>query len=162
MKSGDHDDHDEHEQQHDSEELITHWSLWIVGRTRLTWGYWQLWQVLSGSLCRVVCHREELCRKTSELTWDTQLCHSSGICPLMVEAGYERHRSTPPSDKHLLYSTVLDQWAVSTLESSILFSWVFWWSGWEVAEDTVLLHNNIHLLAWRTRELLTDQDLIMV
>ena len=66
------------------------------------------WQVLSGSLCRVVCHREELCWRTSELTSDTQLCHSSEISQCSEEAGYERHRSTPPSQTLDLWTSVLD------------------------------------------------------
>ena len=66
------------------------------------------WQVLSGSLCRVVCHREELCWRTSGLTSDTQLYHSWGICQCSEEAGYERRRSTPPSQTLDLWTIVLD------------------------------------------------------
>ena len=51
------------------------------------------WQVLSGSLCRVVCHREELCWRTSELTSDTQLYHSSEICQCLEEEDDERSTS---------------------------------------------------------------------
>ena len=126
-------------------------------------GCWQPWRVWFESLCRAVCHQEELCWRTFGLTWDTQPCHSSGICPLRVGEGCERHRSTPPSDTPQLCSTVWGHLAVLALVSSVVISWASWWSSWEAAgKDTAPLHNNNHWWAWQTKEPQAGPDLTMV